>query len=286
MISMESAVVDQFNAFGVNSIGLERRPFPLSISRVAVDDVWVVDATAARAYELIDILAADADRAALVLNVDQTSWLDDNYQPWPLRRIAQQQHVPAAACDIRWASPDPAVDNDLLVMSWSDLPRLLDGWSPYNIDLFDQPRPPDTIDDLVLTVSTRRIDDYLLARLPGSTVYYSGHDDCYIHIQTTDPTLPSRLFARLLATLAGSALLDARTESVVVPHPDPHLTADLLRQGNHWIGIVVDSRPGSTVTIGLTPRDRPWRLGDHIHTAPSYLITLGLQNGAWRVTTE
>ena len=28
MIGMESVVVDQFNAFAVNAIGLERRPFP------------------------------------------------------------------------------------------------------------------------------------------------------------------------------------------------------------------------------------------------------------------
>src|SRR5215469_15473696 len=276
---MESLAVDRYNPFAVNVIGFGRQPYPLSLRAVAAGDGWVVNATAARACDLVDVLGVNAGKTALILNVDQTTWLDDNHRPWPLRRIAAHQHVPAAVTDIRWASRNPAFDNDLLVISWSDLPRLLEGWSPNNIDVLDQPGPPDATDDLVLTVNTSRGDDDLIARLPGSTVYYSGHDDCYAHIQTTDPALPSRLFTRLLALLAGSALLGDQTESVVVPHPDQRVAFDLLRRASHWTGTLVDSRPGGSITIGLTPRDRGWRLGDPNPTDPSDLITLDPRNG-------
>jgi len=284
MTCMDSVAVDQFNAFGVNVIGFGRQPFPLSISTATVGDGWVVNAAAARACDLIDVLGVNAGRTALILNVAQNSWLDDDHGSWPLRRIAEHQQVPATVSDIRWASHYPAWDNDLLVISWSDLPRLLDDWSAYDMDLFDQPSPPDAVDELVLTVNTSCGDDNLIARLPGSTVYYHGHDDCYVHIQTTDPALPSRLFTRLLALLAGSALLGDQTESVVVPHPDQRVAFDLLRRASHWTGTLVDSRPGGSITIGLTPRDRGWRLGDPNPTDPSDLITLDPRNGEWRAT--
>jgi hypothetical protein len=286
MTSMDSVAVDRFGAFGVNVIGPGRHPFPLSISRAAVSDGWTVNATAARACDLIDVLGLNSGRTAVILNVEHGTWLGDDHRAWPLRRIAEHQHVPATVIDIRWASPYPAFDNDLLVIAWPDLPRLLDGLSPYGMDMFDQPSPPDGIDELVLTVNTSADDDYLIDRLPGATVYYHGHDDCYVHIQTTDPELPSRLFSRLVAMLAGSALLDERTQSVVIPDPDPRLTADLLRRSDHWIGTLAVSRPGNSVTVGLTPRERGWRLGDPIHKEPSHLFTLDADNGAWRASAE
>ncbi len=101
---MDSVVVDQFSAFAVNFIGFERQPVPLSISTAAVRNGWSVNATAARARDLTDIPAVDPDRTALILNVGQNSRLCDDGRPWPLRRIAERQHVPATISDIRWAS--------------------------------------------------------------------------------------------------------------------------------------------------------------------------------------
>jgi len=61
--------------------------------------------------------------------------------------------------------------------------------SPHDIDLIDRPGPPAATDGLALPVAAGSIDDDVLARLPGSSVRYSGRDDCYVHLRTTDPTL-------------------------------------------------------------------------------------------------
>jgi hypothetical protein len=52
----------------------------------------------------------------------------------------------------------------------------------------------------------------------------SGHDDCYLAVESTDPAKPSSILGRLLALLAGSALLGASgASSVGVPEPDSAL---------------------------------------------------------------
>jgi hypothetical protein len=222
----------------------------------------------------------------MVLNVDQTSWLTDDYTPWRLRRIAQEQNVDATAHDMGWASPLPALANDLLVMAWHDLRRFLDGWSPHTIDVLDVPGPLPEVDELVLAVNTRDATTNLLPRSPGSQVYYSGHDDCYVYVETIDPALPARLLTRLLTLFAGSALLDDDAETLTVPIPDQRLAATLLHHGTHWIGTVLNSRPGRTVTLALTPTTRAWRLTDPVpfESPHQVRITLDLQDGTWRVS--
>jgi hypothetical protein len=159
----------------------------------------------------------------------------------------------------------------------------LDGWSPHNIDILDIPGPLPEVDELVLAINTRDATTCLLPRSPGSGVYYFGHDDCYLYAETIDPALPTRLLTRLLTLFAGSALLDDDTDTLTVPHPEQRLAATLLHRGSHWVGTILNSQPGRTVTLALTPTTKAWRLADPVSVEPSHRITLDLQAGTWRV---
>ncbi|MER8096793.1 hypothetical protein [Streptomyces goshikiensis] len=52
--------IGQQGACGVNGVGVERRPFPLSFSVHEADGLWRVSAGAAQAGELADLLVAVA----------------------------------------------------------------------------------------------------------------------------------------------------------------------------------------------------------------------------------
>jgi hypothetical protein len=275
--------VDRFAAFSVNGVGLQRAPFPLSISVAQAEGTWAVRATASRVYDLLDILAPGTDHHAVVLNVGQNSWLNDDYTVWPLARIAQQQGIVFTAHDIRWAATPGSASDDLLVMAWSDLQRFLDGWNLYEVTIIDVASPPGDheLDELALTINTHDHAAPLLPRLPGSRVYFNGHDDCYVYVESVDPVLPGRILARLLTLSAGSALLDDAADTVVVPEPDVSLAAALLDRHPHWAATVLETQPGRTVTMGITAIGRAWRLSDPAPAGTPLVITLDLGTGHW-----
>jgi hypothetical protein len=282
---MRPVLIDKYNAFGVNRVGFPRQHFPLSISVEAIGDGWSIDATAASASHLVGLLDVDPGRSAVVLNVGQVSWLDDKNQPLPLRAIAAEIGVPASAHDVRWSSPNPAGENDLLVLSWADLPALLDGWSLYDISLFDLPAAPADPGYLALTLNTSRSGDDVLAMFPGSTTFFAGHDDCYFHLQTTDSTLPARLLAHLLTMLAGSLSLTDDIEDVLVPPAPVEIATSLLGRASHWTGVAVDPGVEGIVIIGLGPEQAGWRVGDRV-ADPVCAVAYHQSSQTWRELGE
>ncbi|MEU7067793.1 hypothetical protein [Streptomyces sp. NPDC046161] len=61
-------------------------------------------------------------------------------------------------------------------------------------------------DELARVLGTTSVDEPLLSHLGGSRVWFSGHDDCYVLLETRDPALPGAVLARLLTLPAGAAL--------------------------------------------------------------------------------
>jgi hypothetical protein len=98
-------------------------------------------------------------------------------------------------------------------------------------------------------------------------------------VESVDATLPARLLTRLLALLAGSALLGGEDADVTVAEPDHTLAGQLLRQNRHWVGQVVDREPGHTARLGLTPE--AWRLGQPVPAAMSSTVTFDPTTGEW-----
>lgn len=68
--------VGRHGAFSVNRIGLDGTPFPLSFSVREADGSWMVDATAAQAIELADVLMRAASDTIVVVDLGTNSFLD------------------------------------------------------------------------------------------------------------------------------------------------------------------------------------------------------------------
>ncbi|GAA2389108.1 hypothetical protein Cme02nite_71250 [Catellatospora methionotrophica] len=278
--------VDRSAAFAVNGVGSREGtlPFPLSFSVSSAGGVFDVVAAAASASELVDLLAAYARGQAVVLNVGTNSWLNDDYGQLPLGRIAGEQGVAAQVHDIRWAATRYWSD-DLLVMPWAELPRFLDGWYPYDIEILDVAGTLTAAEvaELALAVNTRAPDAPLLPTVAGANLWFGGHDDCYLNLETASADLVSLLLARLLALRAGTALLidgDLAAEDVVVPQPPVALAAALLAVSSAWVGRVAQVRAGA-VELALAPVDVRWRTGNQLPGDMPYTLTLDLPSGRW-----
>ncbi|WP_380278733.1 hypothetical protein [Kitasatospora purpeofusca] len=272
--------VERYSAFNVNSIGLKRAPFPLSFSLREAEGSWLVGATAAQAGELVDLLAAAANERIVVAALDTNSFLHENHQQWLPSLIAAEQGVD---CTVH-----PLGDGEeLLLLDRSSLPTFFDGsWSPYELSLVDAPAnlTPEQLDHLALTVATTDLDRPVLPLLDGSTLRFSGHDDCYVSLETTDPALPSAVLVRLLALMAGSALTDGQDSAPVrVPEPDRALAERLIATAPHWAGTLATAST-TEVALALSPLPRPWRLTDPRPEHPACTATLDLLTGRWTLT--
>jgi hypothetical protein len=269
------------NPFRVDRIW-RRRPVSLSISAwPAVDGLSVIDTAGARTVDLLDALRPAGHPSVAVLNVTHNAWLDDeNSNPLPMRDVARNLAVPAVVADVGWTTPDAGFGNDLLIVTWPDLDRLLRALEPGQADLLDVPTATVDPDLLALVVNGLGPAENVLPTLPGSTFYCTGDDLLGHFIETTDAALPGRLFARLLAMFAGAALLGTAA-AVDVPELDPATATDLLGRAVQWIATVARCTPGSTVTIGLSSGTGRWQAGDPLPPDPELLLTFDAQSGTW-----
>ncbi|MFE6909584.1 hypothetical protein [Streptomyces erythrochromogenes] len=269
---------------------MERRPFPLTFSvreNEGGAGVWRVAACAAQAGELADLLAATANGAVAVVSLETNSYLDEDWQPLPPSLIAADLGVPCTVHPLgSWTSGTHGLAEELLVMDRALLPRFLNGtWSPYELSLIDVPADvsADRLDELALTLGTARDGEPLLGRLEDSRVWFSGHDDCYVLLETRDPALPAAVLARLLALLAGSALTGlAEGPSVRVPEPGPGPAGQLIAAAPHWIGALGEVTE-DLVTIGLAALPRPWRLGVAFPQRADFTASFDVRSGMWRI---
>ncbi|MEU8081002.1 hypothetical protein AB0B31_36810 [Catellatospora citrea] len=284
--------VDRSAAFRANGVWSREGtlPFPLSFHTTSTGGVHSVHATAASISELVELLAAHARGHAVVLNVSTNDWLDDDYQQLPLGQIAEEQGVAADVYDIRWAATRHMSD-DLLVMPWSRMPRFLDGWYPYDIEILDVAGPLTSaeVEELVLTVNTHAVGKApILPVLADASLWFSGHDDCYFSLETTSADLAPLLLARLLAAQAGAALIVAadpegtREDAVVmVPQPPTALAVELLGIGGDWVGKVAQVQAGERVTLALGTTNAHWRVSHPLPDVMSHELTLDVVAGRW-----
>jgi hypothetical protein len=296
LLGMEKAVVPKealvvevgpHGAFSVNSIGLNGTPFPLSFSVREASGSWMVNATAAQARELADVLMRAASDTIVVIDLAASSFLDnDNDVPWPPSRIAAGQGV---SCQVHplgaLAAGVIGLSEEAIAMRRDALPRFLGGWSPHELTLADMPGSPDPerTDEIVLALGTAAYyDEPVLPGLPGSCLLYSGHDDCYLHVESTDQTVPPALLSRLLALLAGSAL--AHVFPVEVPEPATVIAESLTADHAQWTGRL-GAVSGDTVTISLSAVAAPWRLGHPLPERTDRTVIYDVQQGLWRIAT-
>ncbi|WP_328492349.1 hypothetical protein OHS59_05980 [Streptomyces sp. NBC_00414] len=279
--------VGQHGAFSVNGVGMERQPFPLSFGVREADGVWQVNAGAARAGELADLFVAGVNDAVAVVQLATNSYLDEDWQSLRPSLIAADLGVPCKVHPLgSWASGTYRLAEEILVMDRGLLPRFLDGtWSPYELTLIDVPADvtPERLDELALVLGTIGVDESVLRCLGEPRVRFSGHDDCYVLLETRDPALPAAVLARLLTLLAGSALneLTARPSSRV-PEPESWLPERLMATAPHWIGTLGEVTE-DLVTIDLAALPARWRLTVSFPRRADLTATLDVRRGTWRI---
>ncbi|MER5885436.1 hypothetical protein ABT160_16530 [Streptomyces sp. NPDC001941] len=281
--------VGQQGAFSVNSVGPEGLPFPLSFSVREAEGLWRVSAGAAQAGELVDLFVAVANEAVAVVSLETNSYLDEDWHTLRPALIAADLGVPCRVHTLgSWASGTHGLAEELLVLDRDLLPRLLDGtWSPYELTLIDVPADvtPDQLDELALVLGTADVDQPVLSHLGDSRVWFSGHDDCYVFLETQDPALPTALLARLLSLLAGSALAGITEEPLSrVPEPGPWLPEQLIATAPHWIG-ALGNVTQDLVTIALAVLPDPWHLGVSFPRQADLTVTLDVRHGTWRIAS-
>jgi hypothetical protein len=280
--------VERNGAFNVNSVGIKGLPFPLSFTVREADGSWQISASAAQASELIDVLLRSANDTVLVVDLATNSFMHEDFQEWRPSLIAAEQGVDFTVHQVgAWASATPGLGEEILVMHRNSLPQFLDGnWSPYELSLVDVPTVPTPagLDEIALAIGTAALDEPVLPRITGSRFWYSGHDDCYLVAESTDPTMPASVLSRLLALQAGSALLNTfAASSVTIPEPDIATTGQLILESPHWIG-TVGAASGTWATIHLSATPQRWRLGQKPPTHVDYTATLDPVRGTWQVT--
>jgi hypothetical protein len=276
-------VVGRHGAFSVNSVGLGGAPFPLSFSVREVNNSRVVDAAAAQAVELVDVLERAANDTIVVVDVATNSFLDEAYVQWRPSRIAAEQGV---SCEVHplgaLAAGVVGLSEEVLVMRRDDLARFLANWSPYELTLIDVPGTPtpERLDEIALAIGTATNDEPVLPALVGSCLWFSGHDDCYAAVESTDRAMPAAVLGRLLALLVGSALGD--DSSVDVPDADGAIVEALIEESRHWIG-ALSTMSENSVTVELSATSERWRLGQRLPERIDHTAVYDVALEVWRL---
>ncbi|WP_327040740.1 hypothetical protein OG400_24850 [Micromonospora ureilytica] len=276
--------VGPHGAFSANSVGWERAPFPLSFSVRETGGSWMVTATAAQAAELADVLMLGGNDTVMVVGLETNSFLDEEYQQWRPSRIAAEQGVSFEVRQVgALAGGVVGLSEEALLIRREQLPRFLHGWYPYNLTLIDLPGTPSAarVDEMIVVIGAATYDEPVLPALAGSRLLFSGHDDCYVAIETTDRALPAAVLGRLLALLVGSTLVD--TTAVEVTAPDAEPVQGLIAESRHWVGELGAATPGS-VTVDLYATSEPWRLGQSVPKQVDRRMVYDVARRAWRST--
>lgn len=270
-------------AFSVNRVGLHAAPFPLSFSVREAGGCWVVHATAAQASELADILTGDATGAVAVMDLATSSFMDDRYMQWKPAQIAAHQGVSCSPHDLAaLARGVTGLSDEALVMRRADLPAFLAGWSPYELTVVAMGDAPDSarLDELALAIGTADLSRPILPALPGGFLWYSGHDDCYVWLETTHRRVAWAVFGRLLALLAGSALVTAGP--VEVAEPDDGFAAATIGDHEHWVGVLASVSSG-VVTVRLSAVPERWMLPHPVPQHVDRVAVYDIAEASWHL---
>ncbi|GAA2714306.1 hypothetical protein [Actinoplanes palleronii] len=266
-------------AFATNCVGSPGNPFPLSFSVRESAGCFSVQATAARASELADLLIPAGVDTVLVADLHTNSWLTNDIKPWTPAGIAAIRATPCTVHDFSGLAT-MGLSAEGLVMTPASLLQLLDGgWTPYQTTVVGMPGSPsaDRLDEIGLALGTARHDRPILPTLPGCTLHYTGHDDCYVTVESTDPAVAPAVLGRLLALLVGSPLTEE--EPVVVQHPPDVMIAALLAESPDWIGHLAGDH-----TVHLAVTTGPWRLADPIPDRVDRVAVYSPTDGTWHLT--
>jgi hypothetical protein len=173
-------------------------------------------------------------------------------------------------------------DDDAYVLRRDDVERLFQEINHYNAKLLDGITPGDDLSESWVRAQAHNwnTDGPLLCQLDDrSTLYIDAHDDCYAYIESRDPVLIVEAVGVLLASAAGTAILNREDGAVEVEPAEPGLVESIV----HATGeLTFDQRliflDGGHVRLPFT--QRAWHLGHEIDE-PTGVVSYDLERRVW-----
>ncbi len=205
-------IIPSVNAFTINRLGTKTEsgtkddiPFPLSVEVSTKEGVSVIDICAQRVVDLCDVLERFAQDRLVVFGVEvETSSLFEGFlwKRFHLVDFATMAQVPFSA-----------MDSETVALKKTSLLPLLSTIGHYELSLFDIPSECDEIQIIGQVLACKEHDprrnEAVLPKLPESRFFLHCHDDCYLTVESHDPSLPKEIFARTLQIYAGTILEEA-----------------------------------------------------------------------------
>jgi hypothetical protein len=259
------------NALTINTFG-DDVPFPAAASMRTSNDVHSAYLTGIRLVDLLAILPRHCD-PLMLFAVDRNDYFVKGSEITDL-------HVDHALQNL---GIEPLhSDDDAYVLRRDDLERILREINHYNAKLLDGITPGEDLSDSWVTAQTHNwnADGPLLCRLgASSTLYIDSHDDCYAYVEAREPTLIVDAVRVLLASAAGTAILNREDGAVEVELAEPGLLESIVDTTGE---ITLDQRririEGGHVRVPFTLR--AWHLGQEINE-PVGAVSYDLERRVW-----
>jgi hypothetical protein len=206
--------VTDTNAFSINSFSGIDGPFPLSFQVQRHTGGYL--STRAHAQRVASLLPIAVEASILrlcVFSLDHYELSRDGCTVVPLVELARSHGLSSEV-----------IDASTIVLSTASLLALVGDVSHYNLYLFHVPDSwsSSAIEDAVLAITDTSGGTCTLSKLPESRFYLSSHDDCYVHIECCEESLPAAQLGALLQQYAEALL------GHPVARPDISLCRSLL----------------------------------------------------------
>jgi hypothetical protein len=273
------------NAFTIiNTVALEGRPFPFSVSKGETEWGTTLHLTALRLADVADLLGRWLRPHVLVSNASHHVFETPDSDVFvSLSELARRSGVDRVEFDVGW-SRYQRVDSamEAIEVTSSTLSQLAAN-DFYDIELIDSEVAWDhtRVDEVMLALGTS-VGDSVLGELDRSSTRFSGHDDCYVLIETRSAELADAVLGRTIAIFAGTMLSNAgRTPEVV--EPDAAVLRSLFAKSPDWT-----AHPSNTAvsgdTVDLSLAAVPWRVGEFPTGRVDGVLSYRLESGQWHVS--
>jgi hypothetical protein len=262
------------NAFTVNS--LAGSFFPLSAKVSQSGPVASLFVCAQCVVDLCDLIVQHAQENLVLFAVGQASQFDER----------TQEELSIAQLAAQAALPFTAIDTATILLKKVNLYPLLSTIAHYNLCLFDLADGWDEAQVIGQVLAYREHDwrgaEPLLPKMPGSRLYLTSHDDCYLTVESYSPLVSRAILIRTLQIFAGAFLAKKKKFRSELSELSPDLL-DVFWKDDFGITILDKTTllRDDCLRMGVSPK--PYNFRDAADYPPEFWIVYDLQAQSWQV---
>ncbi|MFM2071089.1 MAG: hypothetical protein RLZZ623_1352 [Actinomycetota bacterium] len=264
-------------AMEINSIGLNRVPFPIWAAVATADGVTVGDLGPLTVSELSSVVSQRFNGLALLFAVERAAYMRD--EPMAAQTLGLAQELSIVGGKVQPVGPDE------VLIDFADLPAAVADLYSWGYKLASVPSGVDPLDVWASLDSNDWTIAPAIRATPNVELFVDSHDDCYLHVETRRPEVMSDLIALLLATAASVAWhrTNADTEATITV-PSSDTVARLLGEVGR---LVIDQRNIEVRenSIRLPFARERWTLATPV-VLPTSVVTYDVAAGSWASDTK